>query len=69
MIDYGGEDEMIDYLMILLIFCAMLAEVLIGEDEMIDYLMILLIFCAMLAEVLIVIFVSADVIIEILEGD
>ena len=40
-----------------------------GEDEMTDYLMILLIFCAMLAEVLIVIFVSADVIIEILEGD
>jgi len=36
---------------------------------MIDYLMILLIFCTMLAEVLIVIFVSADVIIEILEGD
>jgi len=35
---------------------------------MTDYLMILLIFCAMLAEVLIVIFVSADVIIEILEG-
>ena len=41
-----------------------------GEDEtMTDYLMILLIFCAMLAEVLVVMFVSADVIIEILEGD
>jgi len=36
---------------------------------MTDYLMILLIFCAMLVEVLIVIFVSPDVIIEILEGD
>ena len=36
---------------------------------MTDYLMILLIVCAVLAEVLIVIFVSADVISEILEGD
>ena len=36
---------------------------------MTDYLMTLLIFCAMLAEVLVVMFVSADVIIEILEGD
>ena len=36
---------------------------------MTDYLMILLIFCTMLVEVLIVIFVSATVIIEILEGD
>ena len=36
---------------------------------MTDYLMTLLIFCAMLAEALIVIFVSAGVIIEILEGD
>ena len=36
---------------------------------MTDYLMTLLIFCAMLAEVLIVIFASADVISEILEGD
>ena len=36
---------------------------------MTDYLMTLLIFCAMLAEALIVIFVSVDVIIGILEGD
>ena len=34
-----------------------------------DYIIIALIFCAILAEVLIVMFVSADVIIEILEGD